>query len=307
MHLRILAAGFLCCGFANGQFRAPMLTESPARVSEHVKEILGFPNIIFITGEQATLVIDTGMGRANGEAVTRVARKLAQGKGQKLYLTTTHFHPEHVAGEGGFPPGTVLIRDAVQQQEIAEQGLEMVRRFAMNPQWTDLLKDVTSLRQPDITFDRELALDLGGVTARLLYYGGGHTRGDEVIFVEPDGVLVSGDLVQNRVVPSLLGDRTGSTDWLKTLDKIEQLHPRIVVPTHSRTGDGSLVGQVRAFILDMRSRTLALKSRGVAVEDAATQITQQFRDAYPEWARSPDWPNVMAVPNFVRRIYLEAN
>jgi glyoxylase-like metal-dependent hydrolase (beta-lactamase superfamily II) len=301
----ILIAVLWCAGLASAQFRTPVLTETPVRVSNHVQEILGFPNIIFVTGEQATLVIDTGMGQTNGATVTRVARTLAQGKGQKLYLTTTHFHPEHVAGEGGFPQGTVLIRATVQQQELAEHGMEMVTRFGMNPQWSDLLKTVTKLRQPDITFDHELTIDLGGVTARLLYFGGGHTRGDELIFVEPDSVLVSGDLVQNRVVPSLLGEGASSTSWLEVLDKIEPLHPKIVVPTHSQIGDGSLIAKERDFIVDMRTRTLALKEKGVAVEEAAKQITEQFKTAYPDWASSTDWPNLTSVPAFVRRIYAE--
>jgi Permease for cytosine/purines, uracil, thiamine, allantoin len=49
------------------------------------------------------------------------------------------------------------------------------------------------LRAPDKTFDKDLDLDLGGgVTARLLWFGGAHTKGDELTFVEPDKTLISG-------------------------------------------------------------------------------------------------------------------
>jgi glyoxylase-like metal-dependent hydrolase (beta-lactamase superfamily II) len=305
LRTQLILCGVVFAGFASAQYRDPVLADAPIRVSDHVQEILGFPNVVFVTGNDATLVIDTGMGARNGELITRVARRLAAGKGQKLYLTTTHYHPEHVGGEVGFPKDTILIRAAAQQKEVAEHGMEMIKRFAMNPQWSDLLKDVSSLRTPDITFDRELAIDLGGVTARLLYYGGGHTIGDQFIMVEPDSVLVSGDLVQNKVVPSLLPGGAGSTSWLAVLDKVEPLHPRIIVPTHSRIGDGSLIGQVRAFIVDMRGRTLALKAKGVAVEDTVKQITEDFKMAYPDWAANPDWANITTVPGFVRRIYAE--
>ena len=45
-------------------------------------------------------------------------------------LTTTHFHPEHAGGEAGFPAGTILIRNAVQQREMELHGKEMIDLFA---------------------------------------------------------------------------------------------------------------------------------------------------------------------------------
>src|SRR3974377_1027080 len=119
MRLLLLgAAGLLLPLPSVAQFPPPVFTENTTRVSDHVQVIAGFPNVAIISGDRGTLVVDTGLGPSNGAIVTRVAKKISQG--QKLYLTTTHFHPEHAAGEGGFPPETVLIRDAVQQQEMGE-------------------------------------------------------------------------------------------------------------------------------------------------------------------------------------------
>jgi glyoxylase-like metal-dependent hydrolase (beta-lactamase superfamily II) len=97
------------------------------RVSEHVYSISGFPNIGIVVGTRATLVIDTGMGARNGAVVVREAEKLA--KSPNLYLTTTHFHPEHAAGEQAFPPRTVIIRPAVQQEEMEKRGNEFIEMF----------------------------------------------------------------------------------------------------------------------------------------------------------------------------------
>jgi glyoxylase-like metal-dependent hydrolase (beta-lactamase superfamily II) len=44
-----------------------------------------------------------------------------------------------------------------------------------------------------ILFDREVKIDLGGVTARLFLIGPGHTRGDTAIYVEEDKLLFAGD------------------------------------------------------------------------------------------------------------------
>ncbi len=54
----------------------------------------------------------------NGATVAAAVAKLR--KGGNLYLGTTHFHPEHVTGQAGFPAGTVVIRAAVQQKEREE-------------------------------------------------------------------------------------------------------------------------------------------------------------------------------------------
>lgn len=120
----------------------------------------------------------------------------------RLFLTTTHFHPEHAGGVPGFPAGTLLIRNQVQQDEMDRRGEEMIQMFAgRNEMWKILLSG-EQLRAPDKTFERELRLNLGGgATARLLWFGAAHTKGDELVFVDPDKALVPGDVVQNKVGP----------------------------------------------------------------------------------------------------------
>src|SRR5437868_4353535 len=143
----------------------PVLGEEAVKVSENVWAIMGFPNVAIIVGKRATLVVDTGLGPANGATIARVVAKLVPGN-QKLFLTTTHFHPEHAAGEAGFPRNTILIRNSVQQQEMELHGKEMVEMFASrSAKQKELLANAT-LRTPDITFDTEAKIDLGGVTAR---------------------------------------------------------------------------------------------------------------------------------------------
>jgi glyoxylase-like metal-dependent hydrolase (beta-lactamase superfamily II) len=257
---------------------------------------MGFPNVAIVIGERATLVVDTGLGPRNGATVARVAAKLSAN--QKLFLTTTHFHPEHAAGDAGFPPNTILIRNAVQQQEMEQHGLEMVEMFSSRSAQNKELLTGVKLRSPDVVFDADAKIDLGGVTVRLLWFGGAHTKGDELTFVEPDGTLVSGDVVQNKVVPNIFGDGGTPASWIAVLDKILALHVRYVLPDHSAPGDGSLVSKERAFIDDLQTRTLTLKRQGVSVDDAGKQLSAEFKAKYS------DWPS-MNVAGFVRSIYTE--
>src|ERR1039457_6035614 len=156
---------------ALAQMSQPMVDENPTKISDHVWAIMGFPNLAIVVGSHATLVADTGLGPKNGTTAARVAAKLAPNN-PKLFLTTTHFHPEHAAGEPGFPPGTILIRNAVQQQEMEKHGQEMIDMFRQrSPQNKELLAGVV-LRPPDVIFDQEATIDLGGVTAPPLLFGG---------------------------------------------------------------------------------------------------------------------------------------
>src|SRR5271163_660042 len=248
-----LAALLTANGFA--QMHDPMLGEDTTKISDHVWAIMGFPNIAIVVGSRATLVVDTGLGPKNGATVARVAAKLAPNN-TRLFLTTTHFHPEHAGGEPGFPPGTILIRDTVQQQEMEKHGQEMIDMFSSrSAQNKELLAGVV-LRSPDVTFDQEATVDLGGVSARLLWFGGAHTKGDELTFVEPDRTLVSGDVVQNKVVPGIYGDGGTPSSWLTVLDKIATLNVLHVLPDHSAPGDGSMVAAEKKFITELRNSVL---------------------------------------------------
>ncbi len=297
--------------FAQGTMNLPE-NPTPVRVSDHVYAIMGFPNIAFVIGDNATLVVDTGMGPRNGAIVAREAKKLASAQAAtraavvrgnetapKLFLTTTHFHPEHALGEQAFPPDTILIRPTVQQQELDQYNTEFINMFkSFSPEAKTLLADV-KLRPPDITFDRETTLDLGGVTARLFWLGPAHTRGDELIFVKEDSVLIPGDVVQDKIVPNMPNDESSPKNWIAILDKLEPLKPRFVVPDHGALGDGSLIAKERAYLVDIQARSLALKRKGIKVDDAEKQITAEMKTKYP------DWTNMGPTANIVKRVYAE--
>jgi glyoxylase-like metal-dependent hydrolase (beta-lactamase superfamily II) len=297
-----LAAGLFLLGLcfsASGHAQAPspLLGDETVQVSEHVWAIMGFPNIGIVVGPSGTLVVDTGLGNRNGATVARVAARL--GGHRKLYLTTTHFHPEHAAGVAGFPPGTVLVRNAQQQREMAAHGQEMIELFAgRSAQMKELLTDAR-LREPDVLFDNEYGLDLGGgVKVRLLWFGAAHTKGDELVFVEPDRTLISGDVVQNKVVPNIYGEGGTASTWLAVLDRVQSLGAQHVLPDHSAVGDGSLVTSEKAFISDLQARALALKMQGVAVDEAGTTLTTEFKARYPGW-------QISSVAGFVKTVYAQ--
>ena len=277
---------------------ALMLPESQVtRVSDHVSAILGFPNIGIVVGDRATLVVDTGLGSRNGAIALHEAQKLS--KGPVLYLTTTHYHPEHAAGEGAFPPNTILVRPIAQQKELEERGMQFVEMFSSrSPQMKELLAGV-KFRAPDITFEKEITLDLGGVTARLFWMGQAHTKGDELVDVEPDSTLISGDVVQNKMVPNLPDENASMKGWVEILGKLRQSTWQYVVPDHGALGDGSLPQQDYRFFSQLQARSLELKRQGKSADEAGQILLAEFKTKFA------DWPNLTAVPNVLKHVYAE--
>jgi glyoxylase-like metal-dependent hydrolase (beta-lactamase superfamily II) len=294
--MALTAAG---AALAQQGFGEPRLSEANLKqVSPHVWVIMGFPNIGFVVGSKAVLAIDTGLGAENGALVARVAVKLG-GHGQKLILTTTHFHPEHAAGQAGFPPGTEVIRNRVQQQELEQDGQRMIDLFASRPgEMHDLLKGATP-GKADVLFDRKAELDLGGVHARLFYFGAAHTRGDEIIYVPEDSLILPGDVVENRISPNIICGACSPRQWIAVLDHIAPLKPQRVVPDHGDLGDGALVAQERGFLVDLQKRAMALKAQGVPADEAGKRLEAEFKASYA------DWSGLGNVPQSVQRAYAD--
>lgn len=274
----------------------PLLSEHQLQhVAPHVYVIKGFPNIGIIVGEKGTLVVDTGLGPRNGALVARVAKGLSS-QGQRLYLTTTHFHPEHAGGQAGFPPEALVIRNRVQQEELESDGARMLTLFRSRPQFHDLLEGV-GVAPADMLFDRELDLDLGGVHARLLYFGAAHTRGDEIIFVPEDSVLLPGDVVQNQISPNIICSSCSPRQWIAVLDRVAPLQPKLIIPDHGGFGGEDLIAQERAFLVDLQNRVVALKGQGRSAQEAGRLIGAEFAHKYA------GWQSLGNVPQAVERAY----
>jgi glyoxylase-like metal-dependent hydrolase (beta-lactamase superfamily II) len=313
--LLLAAAAFFGSVAAMAQETAPMghnQTQPPPlvqenktiKVSEHVYAIPDgrvnlVPNIGIIVGSRATLVVDAGMGPRNGETVLREVAKVS--KNSQIYFTTTHFHPEHMTGVQAFPANTIVIRPAAQQEEVDQKQPEFIRNFSRRtPEMKALLQDVKP-RPPDIVFDKEAKLDLGGITVRLLWLGPSHTRGDNFVYVEQDGVLFTGDTVINRFFPIFPDKDASGKNWLSILDQLDELHPRTIVPGHGEVGDASLIGTERTYLKAVQSRVAELKAQGKTADETAKLLTVEFRAKYPDW-ENPGW-----IADAVERFYAELN
>jgi glyoxylase-like metal-dependent hydrolase (beta-lactamase superfamily II) len=267
------------------QAPAPIIRENATvKISDHVYVIPdgnvgAVPNVGIVVGSKATLVIESGLGPRNGQTVLREVGKVS--KNADIYLVATHFHAEHSLGESAFPAGAKVIRARAQQQDMDEFGFQP-NFAARSPVMAELMKDAT-FRRADEIFDSEKVLDLGGVRVRVVAYGGTHTNGDTMVFVEGDNVLFAGDVVMNRRFLGFGSPRSSLQAWINSLDKVEAFRPTRIVPSHGEMGDGSLIERNRAYLKALQARVAELKTQGRTLEQATETVVAEFKSKYPDW------------------------
>jgi glyoxylase-like metal-dependent hydrolase (beta-lactamase superfamily II) len=236
------------------------------------------PNVGIIVGKKAVLVIDTGMGTRNGQTVLREVEKV--GAGKPIYIVTTHVHPEHDMGAHVFPKDSKLIRSKDQIDDMAAgAGMNLVPVFAQRSALNVELLEGAKHRDADIVFDQDYTLNLGGVTAKIYAMGTNHTHGDTVILV--DGVLFSGDVAM-RPQPSFANSTAKISHWLASLDRLEALKPKQLVPSHGSFGDASIIAGYRAYLTRIRDRAAELKKAGKTEGEAIQVITDEMSAQYPD-------------------------
>lgn len=273
----------------------PVVTGDPVEVAEGVFVVPDgrvplVPNLGVVVGRRAALVVDTAMGPRNGERVHELARSLAGER--SLFLTVTHFHPEHGYGAQSFADATIVYNRG-QLEELREKGqayLEMFRTFG--PAIAEQLEGV-ELVDPHVVYDGAVDLELGQRRVELRTWGLAHTRGDQVVWLPDERVLFTGDLVENRFFPIFPYFPPDDVDvdgskWIAVLEELERLEPEIVVPGHGEVGGGELVTAARELLAVLRSETKRLKDEGVGVDDIVATLEPQLRERHPDWG-APEW------------------
>jgi glyoxylase-like metal-dependent hydrolase (beta-lactamase superfamily II) len=273
----------------------PVVRGEPAEVADGVLVIPDgrvplVPNVGFVVGDYAVLVIDTGVGPRNGAYVLKHARRLAGGR--PVYLTTTHFHPEHGFGAQVFKGEATIICNRPQRDELHRKGAAYIEMF--NGLGPDIATEIAGveLTDPDVTYEGQAEIDLGGHRAVLRSWGPAHTAGDQTILV--DGrALFGGDLFETHMFPIVPYFPPADTDvdgsrWITVLDQLIALDPAVVVPGHGEVTDVSLIRDVRGYLDYVRSQASRLRASGASADDAAAAIGQAALARWDTWA-NPEW------------------
>lgn len=256
--------------------------ELPPGVTVLERGWLSSNNVLSI-GSHGTALVDSGYATHAPQTVALVQEAL--GSAALNVLVNTHLHSDHCGGNASlqttFPGLKTLIPHG-----LAEQ----VRNW--DP--VALGYEPTGQQCPAFRFD---ALLRHGDTVELgdwrwqVHSAPGHDPDAIVLFQADYGVLISGDALWENgfgvVFPEIEGE-AGFEEVARTLDLIESLQPRAVIPGH-----GSVFGNVPAALSVARKRLdgfmnnpdkHALHAGKVLLKFKLLEVQQVHRDELSNWA-----------------------
>jgi glyoxylase-like metal-dependent hydrolase (beta-lactamase superfamily II) len=238
-------------------------------------------NAGFVVTNAGVVVVDA-LGTPS--LAVKLRKLIAQVTDQPVVrVITTHYHADHIYGLQVFkdegaqiwaPAGALAYLASPQAKERLEE-----RRFSLDP-WVN---DRTHLVTPDHIVNENTSFRLGGIEFRLDLLGAAHSDGDMSIFVQPDRVLYSGDIIFEGRIP-YVGD-ANTKQWLAALTAMQTDGLAALVPGHgpAASDPAGAIAATRDYVGYLRQ-----------VMGAAVDELQDFDSAY----RAADWSRFEKLPAF---------
>ncbi|MGB5442991.1 MAG: MBL fold metallo-hydrolase, partial [Gammaproteobacteria bacterium] len=233
------------------------------RVSEHVWLAQGVAGVA--TDNQGFIsnagVIVTGAGVVVFDALG--SPSLAQLLLAKIRAITSepvvrvivsHYHADHIYGLQMFedldadilaPAGADIYLASANAKERLDE-----RRFTLDP-WVN---EDTRLVYPDQYLKQGKKFRLGDVDFVVTVLGNAHSDGDLTLYVEPDRVLFSGDIIFEGRLP-FLGD-ANTRRWVEVLERMEREKLVALVPGHGGVAKdpNEAIGLTRRYLVFLREK-----------------------------------------------------
>lgn len=271
--------------------RPPVVMEL-LKVSEHVYYVQGAPgtatqnhgfisNAAVIVTDEGVVLFDTLGTPALARLLLTKIQKITDKPVKKVIIS--HYHADHVYGLQVFKDlGAEIIAPAGAETYLDSENAEALlesRRKDLAP-WVNA---DTRLVRPDRYVEGDEEIKLGKVVLKLIYNGQAHSDGDQSVLVEPDGVLLIGDLIFEGRVP-FVGDANTKT-WLERLQAMSGGTLTAMIPGH-----GPMSKQPQAVIATTAQYLAYLREKmGKAVADMTP-----FDAAYA----ATDWGDFIHLPAF---------
>jgi glyoxylase-like metal-dependent hydrolase (beta-lactamase superfamily II) len=189
-------------------------------------------NAGFIVTKTGVVVVDSGSSYLVAKAMHEAIKKITQQPVK--YVINTGGQDHRWLGNGYFKAlGAQIIASRKAMADMQERGAMELE--ALKPELREKLAG-TQIVYPDRLFDQTDSLQLGEVNIQIIYTHGGHTPGDAVVWLPKSRTLFSGDLI---FVDRLLGvlPFSNSKDWLASVEAIERLNPKVIIPGHGKVCD----------------------------------------------------------------------
>ena len=257
------------------------------RLSEHAYAYTaeGDPNTGIIIGDDAVLVADTQATPAMAADVIRRIREVTD-KPIK-YVVLTHYHAVRVLGASAYEPQHIIASQDTYDLIVERGEQDKASEIGRFPRLFRNVETVPAgLTWPTLTFTRKMTLWMGKLEVQLLQLGRGHTKGDTVVWLPQERVLLSGDLVEFDATP-YAGDAYFK-DWPQTLDNVAALKPVALVPGRGAAllGEANVakgLAGTRSFIADLYESVNAGARDGRDLKTVYRETYERLSPKYGQW------------------------
>ncbi len=185
------------------------------------------------------------------------------------YVLNTHHHADHASGNA-------VAREMAGINIIAHKNIRSNFLRLKQP------------GEPNITFDHESAVYLGGVEVRLLWLGRGHTNGDTVVYFPDLRTIHAGDLIIDAMPVIDYPGGGSALEFIATIDRLLAIDFDTLIPGHGRIMTKDEARAYRARFQAMNDRMRQLIRSGVTKDQMQTidQARARLRLADLGWDNS---------------------
>jgi len=212
----------------------------PIQVTQNTYFVQGFPemgssknqnfisNAGFVVTPKGVVVVDALGSPALAQRLLNEIAKITKQK--VVAVIVSHYHADHIYGLQVFKQAGAKIYAQELSKDYLNSDAARQRLETSRIDFSPWVNSGTYLVAADQWIKSEKTLTLGGVDFLISKVGPAHTSEDLMVFIPSEEVLFVGDLVFRGRIPFV--GNADSKGWLASLDRIEGLKPKIVIPGH---------------------------------------------------------------------------
>jgi glyoxylase-like metal-dependent hydrolase (beta-lactamase superfamily II) len=232
-------------------------------------------NAGFIVSKAGVVVVDSGPSYQVAKAMHAAIKKITQQPVK--YVINTGGQDHRWLGNGYFKEqGAQIIASSKALPDMQERGA--VQLAGLKSELREKING-TQIVYPERLIEQKESLKLDGTEVQILYFHGGHTPGDSVVWLPKSRTLFSGDHIY---VDRLLGVLafSNSKDWLASFEELEKLKPKVIIPGHGQACDlNKAQRDTKDYLLLLRTHMRKAIDSGLEMQKAIDTLDQSaFRN-----------------------------
>ena len=260
---------FLALGVLIGGVAVARAQDAPKREIVQISgDLYRFQNkfhySVFLVTPEGVIATDP----INADAAKWLKAEIASRFGKKIrYVIYSHDHVDHSSGGEVFAADGAIV--------IAH---EKAKRA--------ILGENRPTAVPQITFKRQMTVELGGKTVELKYLGKNHSDNMIVMRFPEERTLFAVDFIPVKTVAFKSFSDAYIPEWIKSLARVERLDFDILAPGHGQMGTKADVTAFREYMTDLTTQVLEQARMGKSLEEtkAAVDLSK-----YSDWGQFEAW------------------